>query len=157
MYAAECAAAGHGIEQIVAATRAILPRTLTFGIVGSLEYSVRGGRVSPWVKKVADALQLMPVLHADRKGRVTGGGVLFGRRRLKEKFARFVHRRMRDDCTYRVLVGHAGCEADGRWLLDRLGGANVAYARLVPIGSALGAHGGPGMLVVSLQEYEAPK
>jgi hypothetical protein len=33
---------------------------------------------------------------------------------------------------------------------------NVEYAKLVPIGSALGAHGGPGMLVVGLQEYEKP-
>jgi DegV family protein with EDD domain len=157
MYAAECAAAGYGIEQIVAATRAILPRTRTFGVVGSLEYTVRGGRVPPWVKKVADALQLMPILHADRKGRVGAGGVLFGRDRLKEKFARFVRRRMRDDCTYRVLVGHANCEADGHWLLEQLAGTNVAYARVVSIGCALGAHGGPGMLVVSLQEYEAPR
>jgi len=157
MYAAECAAAGYDIERIVAATRAILPRTRTFGIVGSLEYAVRGGRVAPWVKKVADALQLMPILYADRKGRVSAGGVLFGRDRLKEKFARFVRRRMRDDCTYRVLVGHANCEADGHWLLEQLAGTNVAYARVVSIGSALGVHGGPGLLVVSLQEYEAPR
>ena len=157
MYAAECAAAGYDIERIVAATRAILPRTRTFGIVGSLEYAVRGGRVAPWVKKVADALQLMPILHADRKGRVSAGGVLFGRDRLKEKFARFVRRRMRDDCTYRVLVGHANCEAAGHWLLEQLAGTNVAYARVVSIGSALGVHGGPGLLVVSLQEYEAPR
>jgi fatty acid-binding protein DegV len=63
---------------------------------------------------------------------------------------------MRDDCSYRLLVGHANCETDGQWLLDALAGDNVSYARLVPIGSALGAHGGPGMLVVGLQEYEAP-
>jgi DegV family protein with EDD domain len=157
MYAAECAQAGHDLAQVTAATRAIIPLTKTFGMVGSLEYAVRGGRVPRWVKKVADALQLMPILHADRKGRVTGGGVLFGRHRLKEKFARFVRRRMRDDATYRVLIGHANCEADGHWLLEQLSGENVAYGRVVPLGSALGAHGGPGMLVVSLQEYEVPK
>jgi DegV family protein with EDD domain len=156
MYAAECATAGYSLEQIAAATRAIRTRTKTYGLIGSLDYSVRGGRVRPWVKKVADALQLMPVLHADRKGRVTAGGVLFGRRRLKEKFAHFVRRRMRDDVTYRVLVGHANCETDGHWLLEQLAGENVAYGRVVAIGSALGVHGGPGMLVVSLQEYTAP-
>jgi DegV family protein with EDD domain len=157
MYAAECAQAGYDLERVAAATRAIIPLTKTFGMVGSLECAVRGGRVPRWVKNVADALQLMPILHADRKGRVTGGGVLFGRDRLKEKFARFVRRRMRDDVTYRVLVGHANCAADGQWLLEQLNGENVAYARVVPLGSALGVHGGPGMLVVSLQEYEVPK
>ncbi len=157
MYAAECAQAGYPAQRVIAATRAILPRTRTFGLVGSLEYAVRGGRVRRWVKNLADALQLMPVLHADRKGRVTAGGVLFGRRALKEKFARLVRRRMRDDRTYRVLVGHANCEADGHRLLEQLGGANVVYGRVLPLGSALGVHGGPGMLVVSLQEYEPPR
>jgi DegV family protein with EDD domain len=157
MYAAECAAAGYPADRVIAATRAILQRTRTFGLVGSLEYAVRGGRVRRWVKNTADALQLMPILHADHEGHVTAGGVLFGRRNLKEKFARFVRRRMRDDRNYRILVGHANCEADGHWLLRRLNGDNVGYGRVLPLGSALGVHGGPGMLVVALQEYEPPQ
>jgi hypothetical protein len=156
MYAAECAAAGYDAERVIAATRAMIPKTRTFGLVGSLEYGVRGGRVPRWVQRAADALRLMPVLHASRDGRVTAGGVLFGRRDLKSKFARFVRRRMRKDRKYRLLVGHANCERDGQWLLEMLRTDNVEFARLVPLGSALGAHGGPGMLVAALQEYEAP-
>jgi DegV family protein with EDD domain len=156
MYAAECAAAGYDAARIVAATRAILPKTRSFGVAGSLEYAVRGGRLPRWVKRVADALRVMPVLHNDRQGKVSPGGVLFGRRDLKRQFARWVRRRMRDDVTYRLIVGHANCEADGQWLLQALQLPNVEYAKLVPIGSALGAHGGPGMLVVGLQEYEKP-
>jgi DegV family protein with EDD domain len=156
MYAAECAAAGYDAGRIVAATQAILPKTRSFGVAGSLEYAVRGGRLPRWVKRVADALRVMPVLHNDKQGKVSPGGVLFGRRDLKRQFARWVRRRMRDDVTYRLLVGHANCEADGQWLLQALTLPNVSYAKLVPIGSALGAHGGPGMLVVGLQEYEKP-
>lgn len=157
MYAAECAERGMDLEQVATAVRSMIPRTRTYGLIGSLDYAVRGGRLPGWVKRAADALQLMPVLHADRRGRVTGGGVLFGRERLKEKFARFVRRRMNDGTAYRVLVGHANCEADGHWLLGQLQAGNVAYGRVIPLGSALGVHGGPGMLVVSLQEYEAPR
>jgi len=156
MYAAECAAAGYDADRIIAATKAILPKTRSFGVAGSLEYAVRGGRVPRWVKRVADALRVMPVLHNDPGGKVSAGGVLFGRHDLRSKFARWVRRRMRDDVTYRLIVGHANCEADGQWLLQELSLPNVAYAKLVAIGSALGAHGGPGMLVVGLQEYEAP-
>ncbi len=76
----------------------MLPRTRTFGLSGTLEYAVRGGRVPALGKNVADALGLMPVLHS-RDGRVTAGGVLFGRSNLREKFARFVRRRMRSDRT----------------------------------------------------------
>jgi DegV family protein with EDD domain len=157
MYAAECAQAGYDAARVIDATRAIVPRTHTFGLVGSLEYAVRGGRVPRWVKNVADALQLMPILHNDRKGRVTAGGVLFGRERLKEKFARFVRRRMRKDVPYRLLVGHANCEADGQWLLEQLTTGNVVYRRLLPCGTAFGVHGGPGLLVAAFQEYEPPQ
>jgi uncharacterized protein len=156
MYAAECARAGYDEHRVAAATRAMIPKTHTYGMVGSLEYAVRGGRVPRWVKRVADALRLMPVLHADRLGRVKPGGVLFGRSDPRARFARFLRRRMRRDCSYRLLVGHANCEADGLWLLEKLRQPNVEYARLIPLGTALGAHGGPGMLVVAFQEYEAP-
>ena len=157
LHAAELAQSGAPLTEVAAATRAIVTRTHTFGLMGSLEYAVRGGRVSRSVKRVADVLRLMPVLGNDQRGRVRPIGVLFGRRRLREKFAAFVQRRMADDRSYRLLVGHADCEADGQWLLERLRSDNVAWSRLVPLGSALGAHGGPGMLVVGLQEHAAPE
>ncbi len=157
MYAAECAMAGHDAERVVRTDpRDAADARIPIGLVGSLEYAVRGGRVPRWVKNVADLLRVTPILHNDARGRVTTGGALFGRHDLRGQFARWVRRRMRDDVTYRLLVGHAHCAADGEWLLDELKLPNVAYAQLVPLGSALGAHGGPGMLVVGLQEYEAP-
>jgi DegV family protein with EDD domain len=156
MHAAECAAAGLDAEAVIAATHAMIPRTRTFGLVGSLECAVRGGRVPHWLQRVADALRLTPVLYADPQGRVRTRGMLFGRAHATAKFARFVRRRMHGDRSYRLLVGHANCEAKGQWLLDRLRGPNVTYAQLVPLGTALGAHGGPGMLVVAFQDCEPP-
>jgi DegV family protein with EDD domain len=151
MYAAERVQAGDSLEQVIAATRAIIPLSETFGLVGSLTYAVRGGRVPASIKTAADALRLMPVLHNTINGSIKGGGVLFGRRNLKEKFARYIGRHMAGDRTYRLLVGHANAEADGRWLLERLRGPNVVEAKLLPLGSALGVHGGPGTLCVGVQ------
>jgi len=156
LHVAELAETGAGLTEVAAAARNILHATYTFGLMGSLDYAVRGGRVPRWVKRVADALRLMPVLGNDAAGRIRPVGVLLGRRNLREKFARFVERRMSDDRSYRILIGHANREADGHWLLERLRGDNVAWGRVVPLGSALGAHGGPGMLVVGLQEH-APR
>jgi fatty acid-binding protein DegV len=64
---------------------------------------------------------------------------------------------MRNDVPYRLLVGHANCEADGQWLLEQLTADNVVYKRLLPCGTAFGTHGGPGLLVVAFQEYEPPR
>jgi hypothetical protein len=151
MYAAERVRAGDSLEQVIAATKAIIPLTETFGLVGSLTYAVRGGRVPSWVKNVADALQLMPVLHNTMDGSIKGGGVLFGRKNLKEKFARYISGRLAPDQKYRLLIGHANAEADGRWLMERLSGPHVVEVKLVPLGSALGVHGGPRTLCVGVQ------
>ena len=155
LHVAELAETGAGLTEVAAAARNILHATYTFGLMGSLDYAVRGGRVPRWVKRVADALRLMPVLGNDAVGRIRPVGVLLGRRNLREKFARFVERRMSDDRSYRILIGHANREADGHWLLERLRGDNVTWGRVVPLGSALGAHGGPGMLVVGVQEHSS--
>jgi DegV family protein with EDD domain len=155
MYAAERVQAGDSLEQVIAATRAIVPLTETFGLVGSLDYAVRGGRVPRWRKDVADALQLMPVLHNTTDGSIKAGSVLFGRGNLSEKFARHIRRRMAPDRKYRLLIGHGNAEAEGRWLLERLQAANVTTSRLLPLGSALGVHGGPGTLCVGVQCTQA--
>ena len=59
--------------------------------------------------------------------------------------------KQREMSRYRLLIGHGNAEADGQWLLDRLHGPNVTDTRLLPLGSALGVHGGPGTLCVGVQ------
>jgi len=151
MYAAERAQAGDTLAQVIAATENIIPMTETFGLVGSLEYAVRGGRVPRWIKSMTDALRLMPVLHNTGTGHIQSGGVLLGRQNLKEKFARHVLKHMDADRKYRLLIGHANAESDGSWLMNRLRVPNVVEAKLLPLGSALGVHGGAGMLCVGVQ------
>jgi DegV family protein with EDD domain len=158
MYAAECATAGQDGEAVTRAVRAIIPRTLAFGLVGRLDFAVRGGRLPRIVKTIADLLRVTPVLFTRKDGSVRTGAVLFGRRRALTKFARLVRRRLDPGCGYRIAVGHASAEEAGRRLLEQIseGMSNVRQQYLMPLGTALGVHGGPGMLVVAIQEYEPP-
>jgi len=73
--------------------------------------------------------------------------------------AALIRRRMKQDKRYRISVGHGHAESEGRLLLAEItaGLDNVESSYLTPLGSALGVHGGPGMLVVGLQEYEPPR
>lgn len=159
MYAAECAAAGFDGEAVRAAALAVRPKTLTLALLGRLDYAVRGGRVPHAVKVLADLLHLTPVLMNRRGGRIGAGTVLFGRRRLINRFARLVRRRMKPESRYRIAVGHANAEADGRALLVAVieGLPNIHSSFLTTTGPALGVHGGPGMLVCAIQEYEPPQ
>jgi fatty acid-binding protein DegV len=146
-------------DEVIAATRAVLPRTHTFGLLGRLDFAVRGGRVPRIVQLLADWLHLTPILISHRNGKVGTGTVLFGRQNVRSRFARLVRRRIHDDVGYRVAVGHANAEAEGRQLLGEIcdGLDNIHASYLMPLGTALGVHGGPGMLVVGLQQYEPPQ
>lgn len=154
MYAAECAARGLDAASVVAMTNTMISRTRSFALVGSLAYAVRGGRLKPVVKSIADALRLTPVLSTHADGRVSAGGVLFGRKHLSAKFARFITRRMVTDQAYRIGIGHANAEAAGHELQELLRRAHphIQSSFVTPLGSALSVHGGPGTLVVGIQE-----
>jgi DegV family protein with EDD domain len=159
MYAAECADAGYDMPRVVAAVAAMRARTQTYACLQTLDYAVRGGRVPPIAKVVADWLRINPLVASRPGGRVGTGGVLFGRRNLRSKFARFLRRRMDPAKRYRVMVGHANAPEEGQRLLEELvaPGVNVERSWLLPLGSALSVHGGPGMLAVGFQEYEPPR
>jgi len=66
---------------------------------------------------------------------------------------------MRIDEIYRVGVGHghANAEAEGRQLLERIVALHpqVQSSFVMPVGSALSVHGGPGTFVVGIQEMSA--
>jgi fatty acid-binding protein DegV len=56
---------------------------------------------------------------------------------------------------YRVGIGHAGAEGKAVELLERLRLAhpNIRSSFIMPVGSTLSVHGGPGTLVVGVQPY----
>ncbi|HUO78922.1 MAG TPA: DegV family protein [Steroidobacteraceae bacterium] len=159
MYAAECVAAGLDAAAVEAAVRAVLPRTRTFACLATLDYAVRGGRVPAIARTLARLLGIAPLLATFPDGRISVGGALLGRSNLTAKFARFVGRRIEPHRRYRLMVGHGDAPAEGARLLELLtrGRSNLDGAWLVPLGAALGVHGGPGLLVVALQEYAAPR
>jgi hypothetical protein len=152
--AAEAAAAGATIEQVERVAREASRRTRTFACLATLEYAVRGGRVPAWAKTLADLLHVMPLLATLPDGRISIGGALFGRSNLTTKFARFIRRRLPAGRRWRLAVGHANAAAEAARLRDLIvaGRDDIETAFVVPIGTALGVHGGPGCLVVSVEE-----
>lgn len=154
IYAAELAARGWDASQIVPAVRKMIPLTLTYALIGSMDYAVRGGRVKPAMKSIATALSLSPVLASHADGRIAPAGMLFGRRHRREKLIRFITARMKKDQSYRVGIGHANAEAEAHELLEQLRRAHpqIESAFVMPVGSTLSVHGGPGTLVVGVQQ-----
>ena len=157
MHAAECARAGMSAAAVEASVRARAARTRTFACFRTLDYVVRGGRVPGWVRTLANALRLSPLLATFPDGRLGIGGCLLGRTDLTEKFGRFVLRRIDSRRRYRLIVSHGDAAREAERLLEYLTRRAPAIERawLVPLGTAIGVHGGPGTLVAALQETDA--
>jgi len=170
--AAERALAGGSAEDVIAAARTAANHTRAFALLASVDAAVKGGRVPPFVRTVAKALNLSIVLATQPDGRVKAGGALWGRHRLTERFARFAARRappsppgIRDGNEtgesrsgaprYRVLVGHGNAPDAGHQLAAQLGCAlpagSLERCEVTDMGTALGVHGGPGTLIVGIQ------
>jgi DegV family protein with EDD domain len=158
MHAAECAKAGYSGEKLITAIQQCLPRTRSFGVVSDLEYAVRGGRLSPSRKKLADFLGVRPIFKVTHEGRVAPASAVRKHVDKVNRLARYVARQTDKSSTYRVAVGHGDCEQDAARLRQALNESmkNLESIWVTELGAALGAHTGPGTLVAAIQEYHSP-
>jgi DegV family protein with EDD domain len=153
--AAECAAAGCSVPATISAIEQQLKVTRTFALLNEMRYAVRGGRVPAWVRTVAELLRLTPIICTRPDGRISLSGFLIGRAHRARRFARYVARRAPATDSLDVAIGHAVCKEDAEILeksmRDQLPG--IRKLTLMGLGTALGVHGGPGTLLVSMMPH----
>lgn len=130
---------------ISGARRVILkPLTQTWAMARDISHAVCGGRIPRWAEPVVRFSGLLPIAAIKPDGRLAVAGGLIARKRAPEAFARYVAKRAKGASGWCLIVGQRVLVA----LRERL---PVVEAHLVEIGPAVGAHVGPGTLVVGLQ------
>ena len=79
---------------------------------------------------------------------------MFGKSHVISKFSRFLDKKINSTCNYRMLIAHANCKSKGqnleRHILAKF--PNISSNYLLELGGGLGAHAGPGALVIGLQK-----
>ncbi len=151
--AAECADSGFDIDTTIELVRGQISQTQTFAMLDDLRYAVRGGRLPPWVKTIAELLRLVPIIATKPDGRISLAGFLFGKRNRIQRFGKFIARRAPKNCSVEIGIGHAICENDAKELERQVRSRLPAISKLTlnGLGTGLGVHGGPGTLLVSLR------
>lgn len=154
--AAEMAAEGRNADDIALALERVIAGTRTWALLGSIDHAVRGGRVSAAKRRLVRLLRLEPILATLPDGRIGMGGALWGQHRRLRRFARWIARRTDASRDWRYAVGHADAPDAAAALVEELRAVLPAMeqAFVTEIGTALGVHGGPGTLVVSVQRRE---
>ena len=150
--AAELAAQGVDADAITSELERLRPLTRTWAMARDISHAVRGGRVPRWAAPAVRWSGLTPIARIDAAGNLKVAGGLFARAGAPEAFARHVARRVTACPGWRLIVGHSDAQADGERLLQALQALlPIDDAHLVEVGPAVGAHAGPGTLVVGLQ------
>ena len=152
--AAECAEAGIDVQTTLAAVESQVPHAATFAILRDLTFAERGGRLPGWVRTIAEALGLTPVICTTKEGKIGLSGTLFGKRNRIERFARFVARRAPQG-PVEIGVGHAVCEDDALALEEYLKELipDIRRIRVLGLSPAIGVHGGPRSLLVAIRPW----
>jgi DegV family protein with EDD domain len=150
--AAEMAAAGADAATILAELERLRPQTLLWAMTRDISHVVRGGRIPAWAAPLARITALTPVARVRADGTLGLSGALFARKRAPEAFARSVSRKLPAGVRWRLIVGHCDAPAAGERLLAALHARlDISESHLVETGAAVGAHAGPGALLVAVQ------
>jgi uncharacterized protein len=142
---------GAGLDELERLALRVRDEVTVIGAVADLEFTVRGGRVSPRAARVIDGLHLRPIIVFDGLGRARKGGVAVGFRRALDAVARHAER-FADGAPVRLMITHTdapeGVDYLRARLRERLGAQDVPVVRS---GAVLTAHVGPGSVSVAVR------
>jgi DegV family protein with EDD domain len=147
MEAARAARAGASLEQVMRAAREAIPRTALLATFDTLKYLQRGGRIGAAKVFLGSLLKINPLITL-QNGLVVPAGSTRSRAKAISALVEFVEGY---DPIEELAVGNAACPEDAEALIE---GLSAVFPRqrihrhgMTPV---IGAHTGPGLLVVSV-------
>src|ERR1700722_6326114 len=137
--AAEEAAAGAGLDELVAATEDRIPPTRIYGVLGGLEPLQRGGRVGGARAVLGSLLNIKPVIQL-KDGEVAEES----KQRTRARALAYMVAKVQEDAPLeRVAVADGACD-DFPDVIARLEGIATEHPLLsVDLGPVVGTHAGP--------------
>jgi DegV family protein with EDD domain len=149
LHAARVASAGATIDAVEAAVRRAVGEVRLFGALETLEFLVRGGRVTGAVGSLAGALGVRPVFEL-RAGKILRYRPAFSRQAALDRLYSSWRRSRVPGARLHVIALHALASSDAETLLERVcADAEPATALVAEFGAPMVVHTGPGMVGLS--------
>ena len=150
----EAIAAGADLDEVERVAERVKREIRIFGTVASLDFAVRGGRVSPTMARTLGRLHLAPIIVFDEAGKPGKGGAALGfDRALNAIVKRAV--RYADGAPARAMVVHSGDEAGADFVAARLQDRLRCDVPVVRAGAVLTTHVGIGSVTVAVRRIGA--
>ncbi|MBW3581048.1 MAG: DegV family protein [Actinobacteria bacterium] len=145
--AARAAAAGAGVEEVVAVVEEMIPRTRVYCTLDTLEHLKKGGRIGGAQALLGSLLSIKPVID------VSSGVVEeAGKPRTRSKALRFLADKVGQHSRVDNLAVMHGCAPDVEQFLDLLAPiCSRDRIHVGEIGATIGVHAGPRVMGVIFQ------
>lgn len=138
---------GAGIDEIEAELQRVRDRTRVFGVIDSLDFLKRGGRIGGAAQLMGSLLSIKPVIEI-RNGVVE----VESRQRTRSRSLQYLAGKALEAGPLERLAVANGAAGDIDEVLDALRGASPAHELVVTeLGPVIGAHGGPGTIGICFQ------
>jgi len=140
--AAEAAAGGAGLDELVALVDDLIGRTRVYGVVATLDHLQRGGRIGGAKALLGSLLSIKPVV-------TVRGGVVEeeSKQRTRTRSLHYLADKVKADAPLERLAVCNGAADDIDDFLAMLGGVETAHPMvLTELGPVVGTHSGPGTI-----------
>jgi len=152
--AARAADCGGTLEDAMAAAQDLVPRVHMIGMLDTLEYLARGGRVPRLTAWLSSLVQIKP-LFGFYDGRVSHLGAVRTRRRALARLLDLMRRRLSPDKPLHVAVFHTGSLHEAEQLAHQVQQeSQPVELYITEFSQVMSIHSGPGL--VGLAFYNEP-
>ena len=140
---------GKNAKEIVAELEAMRDNLVLYTCMDTLEYLMKGGRISKSTYAVGTLANIKPIMHVDKEGKPEIPAKMIGMRRgmnyLRKKIAEET-----PNFDYPVYVMYTYNRANGEKLaaLLREDGFDIPDERIIPVGAVIGTHIGPNACAI---------
>lgn len=138
----------HNLEETYEYAENLKHHILHYFTVDDLGCLQRGGRLTATKAFLATILNLKPVLHVDKEGRLVPISKKIGRKQsIMEIFSKFEQECVDDEV---VFISHGDCLQDAEFLKQKIMSKhpNIKVFMVNYIGPVIGSHSGPGTLAL---------
>ncbi len=115
--------------------------------VDSLTYLARLGRVSKGAALLGNAIHLKVAMRVNDEGKLVPYKKVLSRKKAMNQLLASM-KKMYVPKVNRIMVGHAVCEDDARYLAENIKETYGVDVPIYPLGPVIGSHSGPGTLAI---------
>ncbi|MGD0354915.1 MAG: DegV family protein [Dehalococcoidia bacterium] len=150
MAAARAAQAGKDMHEVREQINQLIPAIQAYGVLDTLKYIAKGGRLGPAVSKLGSVLPVKPILNI-KDGVIAPVGLARTRAKGIESLLDRI-RSVRN--VEEVGISHSTSEDELGSFIEKLKAIlpNIKPPTISKLGPALGAHGGPGAILVAMRQ-----